>query len=281
MTSPTQIKAKEFESWQSVTPGWRKHDQLLKDAFADVSEALLDSAGVSAGQRVLDVACGTGEPAIPAALRVGAEGKVTAIDFVPEMLAIATEKVNALGLDQIELCIGDGEQLALPADSYDAATMRWGLMFMPDPVKCLTGIFLALKPGARFATACWDGPEANPWASLPLAVLQKYMELPPPGQTGIFAFADPERIRAVMSEAGFRDISVDALDVMWTGADSGSDYFEQVIELAGPLASLYAKLSNQERAAFASEVAQQADRISASSSGIAIPGRTWIAAGTR
>ena len=283
MTNPAEIKAREFDSWQSVAPGWRKHDQLLKDAFSSVSEALLDGAGISSGQHVLDVACGTGEPAIPAALRVGPKGKVTASDFVPAMVDIAREKARALGLGNIEFQIIDGEQLGAPASAYDAATMRWGLMFMPAPVACLSAIRKALKDGARFATACWAGAEVNPWASLPLSILKNYLELPPPqpGQTGIFAYEDPDRIRSVMTEAGFRDISIDAMDVLWSGADSGADYFQQVIEMAGPLASLYAKLSNQERSAYASEVAQQADQMSVRKPGIAIPGRTWIAVGTR
>jgi len=283
MTNSTETKTREFDSWRSVVPGWRKHDQLLKDAFASVSDALLDRAGISKGQHVLDVACGTGEPAIPAALRVGPNGKVTASDFVPEMVAFAREKAQALGLGNIEFQVADGEQLAESASSFDAATMRWGLMFMPSPVACLSGIRKALKPGARFATACWAGPEDNPWAALPLNVLKKYLELPQPqpGQTGIFAFADPDRIGSVMAEAGFRDISINAMDVLWSGADSGADYFQQVIEMAGPLASLYAKLSNQERAAYASEVAQQADQLSIRKPGITIPGRTWIAVGTR
>ncbi len=284
MTSADEAKAKEFSSWQSVAPGWRKHDRLLKDAFGAVSDALLDRAGVGKGQRVLDVACGTGEPAIPAALRVGPGGKVMATDFVPEMVAIAKEKAQAAGLlGQIDFRVIDGEQLELPAAAFDAATMRWGLMFMPQPVTCLVRIHKALKPGARFATTCWAGPEDNPWASLPMMVLKKYMELPEPqlGQTGIFAFADSDRLRAVMSEAGFRDIAIDSIDVLWSGADSGTDYFQQVIEMAGPLASLYAKLSNQERAAYASEVAQQADQLSVKKPGIAFPGRTWIAVGSR
>jgi len=283
LMSATETKAKEFESWRSVAPGWRKHDQHLKDAFGAVSEALLDRAGVSEGQRVLDVACGSGEPAIPAALRVGPGGSVTATDFVPEMVAIAREKARARGLDQIEFQVVDGEQLALPAATYDAATMRWGLMFMPDPVACLSHIHEALKANARFATACWAGPDDNPWASLPMRVLKQYMDLPEPkpGQTGIFAFADPDRIRSVMADAGFRDIAVESMDVLWSGAECGADYFEEVIEMAGPLASLFSKLSNQEQAAYASDVAQQADRLSDTKPAIAFPGRTWVAVGTR
>ena len=247
-----------------------------------VSDALLDGAAVMEGQHVLDIACGTGEPAIPAALRVGPAGKVTAIDFVPEMVAIAQEKAQTRGLGQIEFRVADGEQLDLPSAAFDAATMRWGLMFMPQPVACLSRVYKALKPGARFATACWAGPDDNLWASLPLGVLKQYMDLPAPqpGQTGIFAFADPDRITAAMTEAGFADVSVEAMDVLWSGPESGADYFEEVIEMAGPLASLYSRLSNQERAAYANDVALQADRLTVRKPGIALPGKTWIAIGT-
>lgn len=284
MTGAADAKAREFSSWQSVAPGWRKHDRLLRDAFGAVSDALLDRAAVSEGHHVLDVACGTGEPAIPAALRVGPDGKVTATDFVPEMVAIAREKAQAAGLlGQIDFHVADGEQLDLPAAAYDAATMRWGLMFMPQPLACLKRIHKALKPGARFATTCWAGPDDNPWASLPMQVLSNYIELPEPqpGQTGIFAFADADRLRAVMTKAGFKKTAIESIDVLWSGAESGADYFQQVIEMAGPLASLYAKLSNQERAAYASEVALQADQLSVKKPGIAFPGRTWLAVGTR
>lgn len=283
MTNAAETKAREFASWRSVTPGWRKHDKRLSESFDAVSQALLDLAGVKEGYHVLDVACGTGEPAIPAALRVGPKGKVTATDFVSEMIEFAKEKARRRNVTNIEFSVVDGEQLAVSANTCDAATMRWGLMFMPEPVACLSRIRQALKPGAKFATACWAGPEENPWASMPLGVLKQYMEIPvpQPGQTGIFAFADPERIKAVMAESGFGNIAVKALDVSWSGPATGAEFFQEVIELAGPLASLYAKLSAQDQASFAREVAQKAEQLSLSKTGITFSGRTWVAVGSR
>ena len=171
MESDTNTQAREFESWRSVA-GWRKHDQRLTSSFGAVSEELLECAGIQVGHHVLDVACGTGEPAIPAAPRVGPRGKVTATDFAAEMIAFANEKAEASGLANIEFQLIDGEALDLSPASYDAATMRWGLMFMPDPVACLGRICDALKPDARFATACWSSAEENPWASVPLGILR-------------------------------------------------------------------------------------------------------------
>jgi ubiquinone/menaquinone biosynthesis C-methylase UbiE len=281
--SAADMKAKEFQSWSSVVPGWRKHDRRLSDAFRGVSTALLDKAGVKPGQHVLDVACGTGEPAIPAAQRVGVQGKVFATDLVAGMVAFAREKAQALKLTNIEFVVSDGEQLDLPATTFDAATMRWGLMFMPEPVACLQRIHGALKPGASFATATWAAPDKNPWASVPLAVMKRYIELPAPapGQTGIFAFADPERLKNTMIAAGFRDVTVEGLDVLWAGPANGKDYFGEVIEMAGPLASLYDKLPDDKKRAYADDVAVEAERQSVRKPGVALPGITWIAWGRK
>ena len=266
-----------------MAPGWRKHDKRLTDAFHGVSTALLDKAGVKAGHHVLDVACGTGEPAIPAAQRVGPAGKVFATDLVAGMVAFAKEKALALKLTNIEFVVGDGELLDLPSTAFDAATMRWGLMFMPEPVACLQRIHGALKPGASFATATWAAPEKNPWASVPLAEMKRYMELPAPvpGQTGIFAFSDPERLKNSMIAAGFRDVIVESLDVLWGSSASGKDYFGEVIEMAGPLASLYGKLPDDKKRAYADDVAAEAERQSVRKPGVALPGVTWIAWGRK
>lgn len=281
--SSADIKAREFQSWSSVVPGWRKHDKRLSEAFRGVSAALLDKAGVRPGNHVLDIACGTGEPAIPAAHRVGPAGKIYATDLVAGMVAFAKEKAHAQKLDNIEFVVGDGELLDLPSAAFDAATMRWGLMFMPEPVACLQRIHLALKPGAVFATATWAAPDKNPWASMPLAVMKRYMEIPAPvpGQTGIFAFADPERLKNAMTAAGFRDVTVESLDVLWSGPASGKDYFDEVIEMAGPLASLYGKLPDDRKRAYADEVANEAQRQSVRQPGVALPGVTWIASGRK
>lgn len=277
------MKAREHQSWSSVTPGWRKHDHRLTEAFGAVSAALLDKAGIRRGAKVLDVACGTGEPALPAARRVGPEGHVLATDFVEGMIDFAREKAAAAGLRNIEFRLLDGESLDLPDAAFDAATMRWGIMFMPDPVACLRGIHRALRPGARIALATWGPPERNPWAAVPLAVMKRYLELPVPvpGQTGIFSFADPARIRDSLAAAGFRDVGVEALDVLWAGPDSGAAYFGEVIEMAGPLASLYAKLPDDKKASYAADVAAEAERQSVRRPGVSLPGQTWVASAAK
>jgi ubiquinone/menaquinone biosynthesis C-methylase UbiE len=278
-----EMKARELKAWTAVTAGWRKHDARLVKAFGPVSERMLDKAGVGPGHRVLDIACGTGEPAIPAAERVGPKGHVLATDFVGEMIAFAREKAVAHGLTNIEFREVDGEMLDLPAGAFQAITMRWGLMFMPDPIRCLTRAHRALSSGGRIAVANWGPPDKNPWASVPIGCIRKYMDLPAPvpGQTGLFAFADPERIRATMKAAGFQEIDVEPFDVLWAGPVDGRAYFHEVMELAGPLAALYAKLPDGDKIKFEDDVARAAEAQSVVSPGVALRGLTWIASAVK
>ena len=113
--------------------------------------------------------------------------------------------------------------------------------------------------------------------------MKRYMELPAPvpGQTGLFSFADPERLEKVMTEAGLRDVAVEGVEVLWAGPASGKDYFGEVMEVAGPLASLYAKLPEHKKHAYADDVATEAERQSVRKPGVALPGFTWIASGRK
>lgn len=100
---------------------------------------------------------------------------------------------------------------------------------------------------------------------------------PVPGQTGIFAFADPQRPKTSISAAGFRNVGIESLDVLWAGPASGREYFGEIIEMAGPLASLYGKLPEDKKRAYADEVAAQAERQSVCEPGVALSGVTRIA----
>jgi ubiquinone/menaquinone biosynthesis C-methylase UbiE len=277
------MKTKELGNWTRVAPGWRKHDEALARAFKPVTERLLDEAAVGPGGRVLDIASGTGEPALPAAVRVGAAGRVLGLDFVEDMLDCAREKADVRGLTNVEFRRVDGETLDVPGASFDAVTMRWGLMFMPDPGACLTRARGALRDGGRLALACWAAPERNPWVTVAMGVLKRHMELPTPapGATGIFAFADPSRLAATVEAAGFRDVRVDAVELRPIDMATGAEYFAFTFELAGPLAALFAQLDQRTQELVAREVADDAETRSLVPGRVVLPGATWVASATK
>ncbi len=274
-------KVKERETWTRVTPGWRKYDAELVEWTNPVTAKMLDRARIGPGHRVLDIACGTGQPAIPAAERVGPTGTVVGTDFVDDMLAFAREKAARLGLRNLEFQRQDGEELDAPADSFDAVTLRFGLMFMPDPVRCLVKARSALKPGGRIAVATWAAPDKNPWASLPIAVLKRHIDVPvpSPGAPGLFAFADPERLRAAMTGAGFSDVAIDEVRVGREFSD-GRAYFDFIIELAGPIAALFGRLRPEQKQPVAGEIASEAEK-TRSGGRLVIPGLAWVASASK
>ncbi len=277
------IKTKEFNSWMSVVPGWKKHDASLRQNTQSATARMLHLAQLKEGDTLLDIACGTGEPAIPAAQLVGRTGKVIATDWVPDMVAFAREKADRQGMNNIEFQILDGEALNIASSSVDAATIRWGLMFMPDPEACVAGAFRALKPGGRLVIANWAGPEKTPWAAITLNAIKKHVDIPSPapGATGLYAFADPSRNRALLENAGFRSVSIEPLSVPVIDVGDGIEYFSWIKDMAGPIASLFASLANDVQSKVARDAAVDAEAHSEIPGRVRLSGITWIAAGVK
>ncbi len=277
-----ELKERERKTWVSVAEGWRRRDELLRKGAAPVTERMLELARISAGHWVLDIASGTGEPAISAAHKTGATGKVIGTDLVEEMLAFAREKASQANLKNIEFRCVDGEELEFEPDTFDAVTIRWGLMFMPEPEACLRRVCQMLKEGGRIVIACWAAPERNPFISVVMKSLEKYMEMPkpPPGTPGIFAFADPDRLRGVMGSTGFGDVQIEELEVDFIEVESGAAYWEAMEDLAGPITMLVNQLDDETRAAFVRDVIETADALKSGDT-LCMHGTTWIASGTR
>jgi SAM-dependent methyltransferase len=277
------FKAKEFKSWTAVVPGWKKHDESLRNNAKAVTVRMLDLAQINVGNTVLDIACGTGEPAIPAAGRVGPSGKVVAADWVADMVAFARSKAVAQGLTNIEFRVIDGEAIDVAPASVDAVTIRWGLMFMPNPDDCIARAYEALKPGGRIVIANWAGPDKTPWASVALGAIKKHVDIPapPPGATGLYSFADPARNLALLTNAGFQSVTIEELNVPVIDVDNGADYFTWVKEMAGPIASLYASLAPEIQMKVDRDAAADARAKSEVRERVRLSGVTWITVGTK
>lgn len=259
-SDPQAIKERQRQEWDAAAAGWRKYDERLRQLTAPVTQRLLELASVEPGHRVLDIACGTGEPALPAAEVVGPEGYVLGTDISAEMLAVAREKAQDQGLANVEFREVDAEELEAEPDSFDAVTCRWGIMFMPNPTGCLRRAHSALKPGGRIALSVWGKPERNSWVALPVMVLRKYvdMPMPQPGEPGIFAFADSDRLASTLREAGFRDVEVEETELPMAVFESGREYWQQTLEIAAPIAALVERLPADQQRTVGEEIAAAA-----------------------
>jgi ubiquinone/menaquinone biosynthesis C-methylase UbiE len=280
MTSQQSAEQKERErkAWASVADGWQRRDELLKRGAAPVTERMLDMAGIRSGHHVLDIASGVGEPSLTAARRVGPGGRVVGTDLTDAMLNYARQKAAQQGIGNIEYHCVDGETLDFAANSFDAVTCRWGLMFMPEPAACLKLAHGVMKDNARLAVACWTAPDQNPFVGLLIQVLANHMELPKPpaGTPGIFALADPERLQQLIESAGFCNVVLESVEIDVVEVENGQQYWEAMSDLAAPVMTLVNQLDAARREAYISDVVAAADRLKQGDT-LRMRGTTWVA----
>lgn len=177
---------------------------MVPAIFQEWAEPVLDAAEVEAGQRVLDVACGTGVVARAAARRVGAEGSVTGVDLNPGMLAVAAE----LG-PEIDWKEGAAEALPFSDGSFDAVVSQFALMFFQDRAKAIREMLRMLPPGGRLAVAVWDRLENSPAYSAEVAILERIAgREAADALRAPFVLGDPEALGALFEDAGVASAAV-------------------------------------------------------------------------
>ncbi|MDQ6968736.1 MAG: methyltransferase domain-containing protein, partial [Mariprofundaceae bacterium] len=198
--------------------------------------------------------------------------------LVDEMLAVAREKVATTNLDNIEFHCMDAETLDFSPASFDAVTIRWGLMFMPEPQACLAAACKTLKQGGRISLACWAAPDKNPFVGVLMNTLRNYMDIPapPPGTPGIFAFANPERLRDALSSAGFKNIVLEEMAIEVLEVDDGLAYWQAISDMAAPVMALVRQLEDSARSDYIEEVIKTADAMKQGET-LRMRGTTWIA----
>jgi SAM-dependent methyltransferase len=200
------------DAWQSAADARVRWESIRRSWLGPVTQAMLDLARLRPGDRVLDIASGTGEPALSAVEVVGPTGYVLATDISSNMLAVAERTARERGLDaaNFQTRVMDGESLELEDASFDAVLSRLGLIFFPDRDRALSEIRRVLRPGGRVALAGFTSPENNRFFSIPIAVIRRRAQLsaPPPGGPGPFSLGDPTVMEAGFRQAGFSDVEV-------------------------------------------------------------------------
>ncbi|HSA90132.1 MAG TPA: class I SAM-dependent methyltransferase [Burkholderiales bacterium] len=191
----------------------RSPAQVYEEAFVPAlfqqwGRVIANMAGVAPGQRVLDVACGTGVLACAAAERVGPDGAVTGLDPNDEMLAVARGKNP-----RIEWKNGRAESLPFAGASFDRVASQFGLMFFEDKPASLREMMRVLRPGGRLAVAVCDALDHSPGYAVLAELLQRLFG------AGVadafrapFALGEPGRLRSLCEQAGYRDAQIARAD---------------------------------------------------------------------
>lgn len=261
-----------YEIWQAMAAGWDRERSWTWEASHAVSENMLEALAPEPGQTILELAAGTGETGFAAARAVGPEGRVISTDFAPGMVAAARRESERLGLANIEHREVDAERMDLEADSVDGVLCRWGFMLMADPAAALAETRRVLRPGGRLSLSVWGAAERNPWASVPGRALMEHTGAPAPDpqDPGIFALADPERVRSLLQDAGFSDPRLEEVEVSWH-FERIDDYWRYVTELAGGIAMVLQAMPEADREAVRSRVERTAGDFRADD-GLELPG---------
>jgi ubiquinone/menaquinone biosynthesis C-methylase UbiE len=245
---PGAYKRTTRDQWQTAAEPWHRWGPTLDGWLAEATEAMLDMADVRPGGRVLDVAAGAGGQTLSAARRVGPQGAVLATDISDVILTFAEQAAQAAGLTNVTTQVMDGESLDVPEASFDAVISRVGFIYFPDQHGAFVGMRRALKPGGRLAGIVYSTPEANRFFSIPISIIRRRAELPPPqpGQPGPFSLGSPGVIEAAYERAGFSDIEVRQMSAPLR-MPSTADYTRFARESFGALHQMLAGLSEPER----------------------------------
>lgn len=235
--------------------GWVAGQESMDASMSFITDKLFSAANVQAGERVVDIGCGTGQTSLLAAEKVGDAGHVLGLDISEPMLAHARDRASSASQTNVAFTTGDAQVDRFEADRT-LVMSRFGVMFFEDPVAAFSNIHAHMKEGGRLCFACWQSPLANEWLLMPMQVARKHIPAdspPDPHAPGPFAFADMERVKGILEEAGWSNVRHEGFSFDFPLGQTVDGAVSGLLE-RGPLRSVLAEASDEIRAAVTEEV---------------------------
>src|SRR2546430_11427602 len=220
MTRPDQSmpadNSEQIAEWNgALGQRWVAMQREINRIVVPFGDAALKAAAPQSGERVIDIGCGCGDPSIEIARIVGEAGAALGIDVSQPMLEVARARGALANCAHLSFRDGDASETGLPANT-DLLFSRFGVMFFSQPSQAFSHLRKSLRTGGRCVFVCWRAPRDNAWAMTPLSAARTAMGVTPtpadPDAPGPFAFANEERLRAILSSAGFSAIDVQRFD---------------------------------------------------------------------
>lgn len=271
----------QIEYWNGqVGERWASFQARLDAAMTDIASAAYAFAAARPGERVLDVGCGCGTTALELAKAVGSSGSVVGIDISRPMLETARARAAEAGA-KIDFREADASDYVFKPE-FDLMFSRFGVMFFADPVSAFANLRKALKPGGRLRFVCWRAAPENIWATAPFVAA---MDLLPPQEAGDphapgpFAFADGERLKGILTEAGFSNVRLEKLE---THMNMGADVDEAVDQAfkIGPLARALSEVDDAVKDRVRLRIADALAKFK-TPSGVRAPAACWLVGAER
>lgn len=224
---------------------WAEHADEFDRGVAAYRARFLVAAAIGDTASVLDVGCGSGQATRDAA-RAATAGSALGVDLSSRMIEVARQRAVNEQLTNVEFTQADAQVHSFPAQNFDVAISRHGAMFFGDPVAAFTNISRALRPGGRLVLLTWQALERNEFIHAILTALAAGREVPgpPAGAPSAVALSDPDRVRTLLTAAGFVDVQFEGLqEPMNFGPDPDSAFWY----LSGHHASMLGDLDPETR----------------------------------
>ena len=281
MADLDEYRARSLENWEEFSGTWADEHDFLHEATKPVADALVAGVGPQPGETILELAAGTGDVGFAVAERLGSDGKLIQTDFALGMVEAERRLAAEAGLTNIEHRVLDAERMDLEDASVDGVVCRYGYMLMADPAAALSETRRVLRDGGRLAFAVWTGPDSNLWAFLPGFELVEagHLDPPEPDAPGIFAMGDPERVRSLVTGAGFAGPELQEVTVDWDYTDPAV-HWEKTMKLAAPIADAVNRLPEDAREQIRGLVASRVlERVAEDPE--ALYGHSWVVTVTK
>jgi SAM-dependent methyltransferase len=225
---------------------WAANTDRFDRGVARYHGQLLDAAAIETTANVLDIGCGAGQTTRDAARRAGA-GSALGVDLSSRMIELARRSAEREQLANATFQQADAQIHAWPDRHFDVAISRHGSMFFGDPVAAFTNIARSVRPGGRLVLLTWQPLRANEWQRVFRTILAAGRELPtpPPDAPGPFSLSDPDRVRGLLTSAGFADVELRSLTEpirVGTDPDDAHEF------ISGQLAGMLLELDDDTRA---------------------------------
>ena len=269
-------------TWETSSQYWNKHQALIEEMYAPLSLALIADAGIAAGQSVIDIGGGSGEPSLTIARVVGSTGSVTYTDPAAGMVRSAREEAKRRGLEHIQFHQAPVEHLPFADASFDVAVSRLSAMFFPDVLAGLRELLRVVKPSARVSFLVWAGREVNPFFSVVTEILDRFVEAELEGEDAptAFRFAAPGKLAKLLQQAGATSVTERTLEFVIEAPINVEQFWELRTEMSDSFRNKLARLVPDQVAAIKYTVQKKMAGYF-KSGGMVIPGQVLLVSGIR
>jgi ubiquinone/menaquinone biosynthesis C-methylase UbiE len=231
---------RENADWNSfgranASQKWRRQSAAMGN---DMTRAIVAAAQVHPGMRVLDIACGTGEPAISIAHLLAGGGEVVGVDISPAPLKIAEDRSTQRGLSNVTFQQADAHHLPFADNTFDRITSRLGVMFFSDLPRALSEMHRVLKLEGTAILLVW-GPMDQPYFQTTIGTILRMLPSASVPESGrkMFALGNKGVMSQALRQAGFSQVKEELVTVPWTWMGTPEEVWEYFQNVAVPFAS--------------------------------------------